>query len=326
MYINFELNAKESSKKSPFEFFIDFYKRNLIELARDSFLDQLPNLNDENDYWISNCSEVNKQKEFFILEFSEEQFDDNNNFIGFNHISVTISFKNELEKLFTKEYFISKRLIQEKITCAGDDKSNTKSLKEYIRDFFAKAISIINLIETSPIYVNYVNECLQPFYEIIRLFYNDFFDFAPNQEIDPCIKKILQSSLTTQNLYVPNILDRNIIEKILALTDLKGKLVFKVKNIRDARVSLNYLLDKDFDKINHPIEIISNFGTANFIIATLIYYLGYTRKEIEKKKIFKIGKSFFLAKPCDTEFSRINKYKPDLALKVNLVFRNSLSS
>lgn len=326
MYIPLEINVKESSKTSPFAFFIDFFDKNLIVKARKTFLANLPNLEDENDYWISKCSAVDKQKEMFILEFSEENFDKENNIFKNDQVTVIVSFKSEIEDLFKKEYYISKRLIQEKFPQTGDNKINTKNSKEYVHDFFMKAILIINLIETNPIYVNYTSECLRPFYAIIRFIYTKFPDLAPDRKIDPCINEILKSSVTTENLYSPINLNREILEKILTLTDLKGKLIFEVKDIKETRIKLNNFFDHNFDKIASPIEITSKPGPANYIIAILSKYLGYTRPEIEKKKIFKIGKFLFLANPCNLEFSRLNKRKPDLALKINLVFSKSLIS
>ena len=98
------LDARKSTLSGPIGFFEAFYKKNKLEEIKDQFIGQVPDLNDQDDYFAGKCSYVSDDKLEFHLELSEDEYDDEGNIIGFKNFTAELTFRQQLDQYLFNEY------------------------------------------------------------------------------------------------------------------------------------------------------------------------------------------------------------------------------
>lgn len=321
------IECKNSTEKSPIAYFEDFFSNRNAKLkdAMNSFEKQYPNPQDPKDQWNRFPTSVNKIKKTITVDYLIEEFTDEDVPPLERWETVIYSFEGELEKLFRDEFINSAGLIRKKIKSINSGKIKKKTGVEFLSkatDFLLKAIDHIdNSVKPRKI----ADICARPYCSLIAFFYNHFPDLMPLPQIDPRIGKLFKNHPKHAHLYVKTTLSVKIIEDIFTIKDAKSILVFQFHSINDTKVQLIHFFNGEFNLITSPITFSQNLVAANYLIAKLAIYLGYTRPKIEKANIFKLGKSNFIASLCDKDFQRLHKTNRSLYYILENMFENHLS-
>ncbi len=270
-----------------------------------SFEDQYPNPLDPQDQWNSFPTSYNKKKKIITVDYLIEEFTDVDVPPLERWETVIYSFEGELEKLFRDEFIISVGLLRKKIESINSGKIKKKTVVEFLSKATIFLLNTISKINHSVKSRKIADVCVRPYLSLIAFLYRHFSDLMPLQKADPRIGELLKDHPKHGGLYEKTKLSVDIIDDILALRDVKGHLIFQFHSESETRETLIHFFNKEIHLISKPITFSRNLGAANYLIAKLVFYLGYTRPEIEGKKIFYLGATKFIADLCDRDYSRL---------------------
>lgn len=325
------IECKESTETSPIAFFESFYTLNKIKEAKESYISMIPkpvnkeNPYDPNDFWNSFSFDVDEKKKTFTVKYYEEEYDDEGLVVNLLSKINLHSFESELEKLFREQFYISTRLLRNKIEKFNKDELSKKSVLEYLSDktrFFLKAIDDIKT-NVKPEKLNKVYT--RPYKSLIVFFYRHYDYLMPSQHSDKRISVILKELPKNIELYKPVTLSVDIIDAIINLKKTNKYNVFPFSDPKLVHKNLSYFFNKQFDLIKPPICFPSNIVAANYLIAKLAFYLGYTRPEIQKANIFKLDTNNFNADLCNKDYSRFGSNNITLKYLIDSMFYKHLS-
>lgn len=120
------LKTKQSTLSSPLGFFADFYGKGMIKDAIDSFIKQVPDVDDPADPYAGKVSFVSSDQLEFHLEHTEELYDDDNNIIGLSPLTECLIFSEQLKYLLYLQYIKSINLIKSKYDSFSLNKSKNE--------------------------------------------------------------------------------------------------------------------------------------------------------------------------------------------------------
>jgi hypothetical protein len=320
-----KIQCKDSTEKNPCAFFENFYSQNKFSEAKAAFISIMPNPNDPNDFWNSYACNIDKKKETFSVEYYEEEYNEEGLIINLLSKINIYSFEAELEKLFEEQFKISTRLLHNKIDKIRTKELSKKTVAEYLSEktrFFLNAIDDIQRnVKPKKLHKIYT----RPFKSLVVFLYRYFSDLMPNQHCDHRISVILKESPKSIELYKPANLSVEIIDSIIRLKDSKNVPVFPFHDPKLVSENLLHFYNRQPELIKSQIWFSTNIGAANYLIAKLAYYWGFTRPIIEDANIFKLGQSKFIADLCDREYYRFGSANSSLKDSIDFMLDRHLS-
>lgn len=321
------IECKKSTEKSPIAYFENFFSNLNTKLndAMNSFEDQYPNPLDPKDQWNSYPTSFNKKKKTITVDYLIEEITDVDLPPVERWETVIYSFEGELEKLFKDEFIISAGFIRNKIESINSGKIKKKTGVEFLSKATIFLLNAINNINNSVKSRKIADICARPCCSLIAFFYTHFPNLMPLSPIDPRIGKLFKNHPKHAHLYAKTSLSVKIIDDIFTLKDAKGIPVFQFHSISETKVKLIHFFNGDFNLIKNPITFSQNLVAANYLIAKFAIYLGYTRPQIQKAKIFKLGITNFIASLCDRDYDRLPKVNRSLYYILEDLFENHLS-
>jgi hypothetical protein len=280
------ISTTNPTVKSPAAFFTSFFNSEKISEAKKSFLSNFPNPNDENDYWNQFCVTVLEGRDSFMVEYFFDASEEDQKPPETNSVVVTYTFGSELEKLFRDNFQLFKMLINEKLKDTQTDKRKIKAKTEYVKDLQTKLISIGMNLEGTPEYQDIKDVLLRPLYAIMRFIYNHFGEYALNPNVDPFLRKALESRVETLHF-----IDEPIsLDKLLGISTIKnldGSPMFQLGGEgKGSEKSLRFFFYRELEKIKSPIHIWGQSMKVDYLIHKICGALNYAITDIASRKIF----------------------------------------
>lgn len=319
------IQCKDSTEKSPCAFFENFYSQKKFSEAKAGFISIMPNPNDPNDFWNSYACNIDKKKETFSVEYYEEEYDEEGLVINLLSKINRHSFEAELEKLFEEQFKISTRLLHNKIDKIKTRELSKKTVAEYLSEKTRIFLNAIDDIQTNVKPKKLHKFYTRPYKSLVVFFYRYFSHLMPSQHSDNRISVILKESPKNIELYKPATLSVGIIDSIIRLKDSKNIHVFPFHDPKLASENLLHFYNRQPELIKSQIWFPTNIGAANYLIAKLASYLGYTRPSIQKANIFKLGAGNFIADLCDKDCYRFGSANSSLKYSIDSMFDSHLS-
>jgi hypothetical protein len=318
------LDTKKSTLSSPLGVFEAFYKELLLEEAKQNFINQIPDADLGGDlvkFGISNAlSFVSEDKLEFHLEHTVERFNHDNEFIGHEAVTEILKFSEQLEQYLFNEYVNSINLIKVKV-----DKNNShKKNCEFFRIIIQKLLPYYENVKNGQGWSEYRTICRRPIMAFVTHFYKNYPDFLPSQASNNTVTEILGQHDNATDIYQKTTLTDQTVDFILNFQDRKGHNCFTFTDAAAAKIDLTHLIKKDFASFRKPLNIEGKTAKVYYLIGILSKSLGFTRKQADDEKWFKINKGPFLAALCDTEFSRLRKTQLDWVNTFTTAFEHTL--
>ncbi len=294
-------NISSSTVTSPLKFFEKFYTKQALQHAFESFLNQMPNLNDPDSEWHKFPLSIDVENKKWSVEYEVETNYDEYSGPTYEYLIREYTFENELLNLIREEFFISKEIFKNKII----DSTGDKRKKDLARTFIYKCLEILgslNLVDFN----KYRALLSRPIRSLIRFVYVNFNNIAPDQKIDNRIGEILKERESSKDIYESIGLHPNLAIEILKIKDNKGNSVITYYDETDL-VKLKSFLAKDFSTIKEsPIRLNGEVGILSYFLARIILISGIQLKEVQRQKLFKINGSDFYSNYASTEKYRIS--------------------
>jgi hypothetical protein len=303
------ISTTNPTVKSPAAFFTSFFNSKKISEAKKSFLSNFPNPNDENDYWNQFCVTVLEGRDSFMVEYFFDASEEDQKPPETNSVVVTYTFGSELEKLFRDNFQLFKMLFNEKLNNSQTDKRKIKDKIEYVKDLQTKLISIGMNLEGTSEYEDIIDVLLRPLYAIMRFIYSHFGEYALNPNVNPFIKKALESRADTLHFIYETIS----IDKLLgieSIRNLDGSSMFRFDDEINLKQNLRFLFDRELDQVKSPIRIWGQSMKVDYLIHKICGAFNYSITDIALRQIFCNNSYPLIPDCCYSNTSRIGR-SPD---------------
>lgn len=324
--IDIKFANNKSTLTSPIRFFTEIAKNDIIEKAKKSFQNELPNSTKDNPF--NKFAHTIAQDK---LSFTIEYFIDNAGYVDEfgNWVTIpsnksafkTFTFREELKKYLFVEYLNSKHLITDK----WEKKGFNKDSKKWFQSSIEQLVNCINLYQSKADTKEYLQEFIELYKEIIRFFYKDFPAIVPNPNFDENVVDILQNSADTKSIYQLSELNTNVFKKIAELSNRDNTSLFGFIGDENIVKKLLSFSAKAFDEIIEPIQFNKNIETAYYLIWRLATILSIKTKDISSNSIFSFAGNPFSSDAYYKNVSIIKKSKPTLKRRIDLIIASSLS-
>ena len=313
------IKTVNSNEPSPLRFFDKFYNKQGLQLAYDSYLKQMPNLNDPGSEWNKFPVKLDLENKKWSVEYQiETSYDE---YLGptYDYLIREYTFENELRYLLQCEFYISKGLFYKKILESKEDKRK----KDLIRNFIHKCLEIIDAIEFSEL-IQYNDILSRPIRSLIRFVYINFIDFAPDQKIDKRIGEVLKERDSSKDLYVSTDLAPELAAAVFDIKDNLGNPVIKYFEKTDFE-NLKLFFNKNFSSIKgNPIKLGGEVGIVNYFLAKIILISGLQLKDVQKQMMFKVNGCNFFANYASNDKHRISFRNEYIKLQIDRVISQHL--
>lgn len=307
-------NISSSTVTSPLKFFEKFYTKQALQLAFESFLNQMPNLNDPDSEWHKFPLSIDVENKKWSVEYQVEISYDEHSGPTYESLIREYTFETELLNLIKEEFFISKEILKKKII----DSTGDKRKKDLARTFIYKCLGILDSLNLNEF--NQFTEFLsRPIRSLVRFLYVNFYSIAPDQKIDKRIGEILKERESSRDIYESTGLHPDLAIEVLKIKDNHGYSVVTYEDVTDLE-KLKIFLMQDFNAIKgSPIRLHGAVGIVSYFLVEIITISGLQLKEVQKQKMFKINGDDFYSNYASTEKYRISFRNESLMFQIDSV-------
>ena len=305
-----------------------FFKKNLVNNARENFLSNFPNSNDADNFWNKFPNVTDLVNERFTVEYEIEHFVDEFN-IEREWKKTVYSIESEISKIFKAEYEKSKIFLLEKFeifTEYPNKKSfkNKKNLGDALKDILNNVLFHLDKISNNN-YSDALSKAMEsPLHWIVLFLYNRFSSALPKAEGNLKLLEIINSEISIKEKLDIKILKPDTAEEFFKLKDRTGERILLFEDSIQDLLNFSLFCKGEISEIKKPIKFKSNLGAANYLIGKITKKLSLNRSKIEEKKIITLGDGNFIADICNTEFSRFPNNNKEWSDLIDNTFRNCL--
>ncbi len=303
----FESFKQISSITSPLKFFEKNYSKEGLEALYVDYLSRMPQKDDET--WYGEDITVNYDNQTWIYKY-EVQIDEDQDGLPITEVvTKNYSFENEILLLLKSQYQISINLIKLKL----NEKQSERTKSDMINNLIKKCLLLLDT--TEKLIVNHDGLDLnRPICSILRFIYTVFNEYAIDQKKDKRIGLILKERDKTREFYKPYKINPELADSIIKIKSIDGVSLIKYQDDSD-KVKMKLFFNDEYDSIETPVILLGEVGIVSYFLHKVIQIKGLTLRFVEKKKMFKINKDFFVSSFAYSEKHRIsirNYYKKDL--------------
>jgi hypothetical protein len=318
-------DCKFSTSTSPIAFFTSFFVNDKILVAKQFFIDRIPDLKNPLDETARRVSYISLEKLEFHIEHSILDYDPETHNGHYENFTQEVSFSKYLENILKDEFYESKELLTSKLS-SGEFMIKKSRIELVSNIIVEKILPTITKIESDENYFNCVDVCKRPLEAIIKFLYRDYPDYTPDQFVDERIGKIFLNSDSSKDLLEKSKLDLAVID---VLSGLYSDIPLRIFSFHDdqndiAQFKKLLLHSEGYDDIK-PIKIYGAVGSVNFALAMILGYLKKSRRSLARTKKVLINGIPFVPSTCDTEFYRFPLSNPKEAATIQAVIKNKLS-
>jgi hypothetical protein len=304
--------CRSSTESSPLALFESFFKNDKILIAKDLFIESIPDINNPESYLLSKTSYIAPDKLEYHLEHLLEDYDPDTGIYKSEKITQVISLAKEIENFFRDEFFESKSLLKKKLDDLIHDKTKRKRCREIIGDIIVrKILPLIKLIESDDKYSGYVDVCKRPVKAIVKFLYRNYSEYTPDQTLYEKIREIFKQSIDDKDLLDESSFDLSVID---ALSVSAKKISHRIFSFHEPGIEIpnlkKLLLNPRLSTLDKPVNIFGKVGEVNYALALILRNVKQSRRSLQRSKQLFINKSKFSASDCDTDFYRYPQKHP----------------
>jgi hypothetical protein len=292
-----------------------------IDDAIQIFTSNVPDRDNINDLFSSNCSFVGTDKLEYHLEHSIDDYDPGTGEYNREDITEVVTFEKELNKLFEEQYYISKRLLAKLEEVST---SSTKSL-EIWKNTIVSCISDIakcqSNIDGDSKLASYGSTCQRPLRALVKLIYKNYETYAPISSSIPQINK-LRFDDHTDNPYDPSLkFSEACLSSVFeALENLEG---CTINAMQESIANLShFLIHAHAARTSKTINLSGSSEAIYVTLTRLITQAGIKLTEVPET-VITINDSLFDKDKAYRANSRFRKNHPSKAATIDFHIRHN---